>query len=781
MRKEIILLTANIILIAALSALSSCGGKNGKGVPAYLDEGKPIEVRIDDALERMTLDEKIDMLHAQSKFSSPGVPRLGIPEVWTADGPHGIREEVEWDEWWGAGWTNDSCTAFPALTALAATWDREMSALYGTSVGEEARYRGKNVLLGPGVNIYRTPLNGRNFEYMGEDPFLASQMVVPYVKGVQAQGVAACVKHFALNNQEVDRNSVDVSVSDRALYEIYLPAFRAAVEQGGAWAIMGSYNKYRDVWCCENEFLLNDILKEEWNFDGVVISDWGGVHTTALAATGGLDMEFGTMPVLPDSVAMADMAAAGANGREVRKPDYDDYFMGRPLKALVESGEVSEKVIDDKVRRILRLIMRTTMDRSRPFGSFATPEHFAAARKIAEEGIVLLKNDPAGVAAVRTTDTTAREERRERTRGDKKVLPLDPEGTGKILVVGENATRWMTIGGGSSSLKAKYEITPLEGLRARFGDRVEYMQGYRSGEIVWTENGAVQIGGGVEQLEEVVVAAARAEAVVFVGGLNKDPGQDCEGDDRASMALPYGQDALIEALVAANPRTAVVIVSGNAVEMPWLDRVPAVVQGWFLGSEAGNALAAVLSGDVNPSGKLPFTYYSSLADCGAHTLGDYPGTDNRENYMDDIWVGYRYTDMKGEGASPNFPFGHGLSYTEFEYSDVEADRDVISPDGTVRVSVRVRNVGSMAGAEIVQLYIGDEHASVARPIKELKGFEKVRLRPGQSTRVTFTVEADALSFFDADNHRWTLEKGNFTAYVAASAGDVRGLVEFSVL
>lgn len=736
------------VFAAALFALSACGG--GKNdLPTYLDDGKPVEARVEDALERMTLEEKIDMLRAQSKFSSPGVPRLGIPEVWCTDGPHGIREDVLWDEWNGAGWTNDSCTAFPALTCLAATWDREMASLYGRSIGQEARYRGKNVLLGPGVNIYRTPLNGRNFEYMGEDPFLASQMVVPYIKGVQQQGVAACVKHFALNNQETDRNDVNVSVSDRALYEIYLPAFRAAVEQGGAWAIMSAYNRYKESWCSENDILLNDILKGEWGFDGVVISDWGGVHHTREAALGGLDIEFGTMPLAADSVS---------------RDSYDDYFMGRPLLELVREGEVAEGIIDDKVRRILRLILRTSMNRSRPFGSFASPEHFAASRSIAEAGTVLLKNDGG-------------------------VLPLETSGTGRILVVGENATRRMTVGGGSSSLKARYEISPLEGLQARLGDRVQYMRGYTSTSGFGSSSGGGFDGasgggdplGAVEPLAEMVAAAGEAEAVIFIGGLNKEPGQDCEGADRLSMSLPYGQDAIIEALATANPRTAVVIVSGNAVAMPWRDTVPAIVQGWYSGSEAGSALAAVLAGDVNPSGKLPFTYYSSLADCGAHVLGDYPGADHRESYMDDIWVGYRYTDMKGEGASPSFPFGHGLSYTTFEYSDIEGDRDVIAPDGSVRISVRVRNVGERAGAEVVQLYIGDSHASVARPVKELKGFEKVWLKPGQSKRVTFTVTPDALSFFDEANHRWMLEKGNFTAYVAASATDVRGLFEFSVL
>ncbi len=720
------------LIIAVVAAITSCGGRDSKDLPVYLDDAKPVEERIDDALERMTLEEKIAMLHAQSKFSSPGVPRLGIPEVWCTDGPHGIREEVAWDEWEGAGWTSDSCTAFPALTCLAATWDRDLAALYGRSIGEEARARGKNVLLGPGVNIYRTPLNGRNFEYMGEDPFLASRLVVPYVKGVQSQGVAACVKHFALNNQETDRLAVNVSVSDRALREIYLPAFKAAVEEGGAWAIMGAYNRYKEQHCCHNEYLLNDILKGEWAFDGVVISDWGGTHDTRQAALNGLDLEFGTWN---------DPSAWGATD------SYETYFMARPLMEMVKSGEIAESVVDEKVRRILRLVFRTTMDRGRPFGSFASPEHFAASRAIAEAGIVLLKND-------------------------REVLPVDPSGTGTILVVGENAERKMALGGGSSSLKTKYEVTPLEGLRARFGDRVRYMTGYSS------KTDSLHY---VEPLAEIVEAAGQAETVIFIGGLNKTSGQDCEEADRTSLELPYGQDALIAALAGANTRTAVVIVSGNAVAMPWKNAVAAIVQSWYLGSEGGNALAAILSGDVNPSGKLPFTYYSSLAGCGAHVLGDYPGADHRETYMDDIWVGYRYTDKKGDGASPNFPFGHGLSYTKFEYDNIAGNKETIAPDGTIKISVKVRNTGSRTGSEVVQLYIGDSHASVARPVKELKGFRKVTLEPGKSTKVTFTVTAEELSFYDEARRRWTLEKGNFAAYVAASASDIRGIVEFSVL
>ena len=415
-------------------------GQAQQEVPTYLDSSKPIEERVEDALSRLTLEEKVALTHAQSKFCSPGVARLGIPEFWMTDGPHGIRPEVLWDEWEQAGWTNDSCVAFPALTCLAASWDPEIARLYGKSIGEEARYRNKTVLLGPGVNIYRSPLNGRNFEYMGEDPYLAGKMVVPYVQGVQQNGVAACVKHYALNNQEVNRHTTNVIVDDRALYEIYLPAFKAAVQEGNAWAIMGSYNLYKNQHGCHNQYLLNDILKGEWGFDGVVVSDWGGVHNTQEAITNGLDMEFGSW---------TNGLSNGASNA------YDNYYLADPYLKLIREGKVGTKELDDKVRRILRLAYRTTMDRNRPYGSLCSEAHFAAARSIGEEGIVLLQN-----------------------RND--LLPIDLNRAKRIVVIGENAIKMMTVGGGSSSLKVKYELSPLDGIRKRVGDQAEviYARGY---------------------------------------------------------------------------------------------------------------------------------------------------------------------------------------------------------------------------------------------------------------------------------------------------------------
>ena len=733
-----------LIIVSAVSLFFavSCGGSD---VPVYLDDSKPIEDRVEDALSRMTLEEKIAMLHAQSKFSSPGVPRLGIPEVWCSDGPHGIREEVLWDEWGGAGWTNDYCTAFPALTCLAASWDPSMSAIYGKAIGEEARYRNKTVLLGPGVNIYRTPLNGRNFEYMGEDPYLAGRMVVPYIRNVQEQGVATCLKHFALNNQEYHRHDVNVEVSDRALYEIYLPAFKAGVVEGGTWSVMGSYNLYGGEHCCHNKRLLVDILRGEWGFDGTVISDWGGVSDTRQALDNGLDLEFGTW---------TDGLARNSGGSDA----YNNYYMANPLLELIrsEEGDAAKADIakvDDKVRNILRMIFRTSMDRTRPYGSFATQEHADVSRRIAENGIVLLKNDNA-------------------------VLPILPDSVSKILVVGENAARRMTIGGGSSSLKVKYEVLPVEGMRNVYGeDRIVFMKGYSSDS---DEK--------VESLDELRAAAAECDAVVFFGGLNKRGHQDCEGGDRQEYGLPYGQDAVIEALVEANPRTAVVIISGNAVAMPWVDDVPAIVEGWYLGTEAGNALANVISGAVNPSGKLPFTYYAKLEDCGAHAFDEacYPGvaseTDERkiydERYSEDIFVGYRWVDLYN--IEPTFPFGHGLSYTTFEYSNLQLDRTTMPVDGKLTVTVDIRNTGSVRGGEVVQLYVGDNESTVERPVRELKAFDKVFLDPGETATVRFELDRTALQYFDAAKHDWQVEPGVFTVYVGSSSRDLREKAEFTV-
>ncbi len=730
--------------------------------PLYLDESKPVEQRIDDALARMTLDEKIAVIHAQSKFSSPGVKRLGFPDLWTDDGPHGVRPDVLWDEWVQAGQTNDSCVAFPALTCLAATWNPQMSRLYGESLGEEALYRKKSVILGPGVNIYRTPLGGRHFEYMGEDPLLVSRMVVPYVQGLQSKGVAACVKHYALNNDEEYRHQVNVVISDRALHEIYLPAFKAAVTEGKAWSIMGAYNLYKNQHNCHNAILLNKILKQDWGFDGVVISDWGGCHDTDEAVRNGLDLEFGTWT---DGLTMG------------RTNAYDCYHMAVAYKQAILSGKYSTKELDEKVRRVLRLFYRTTMQREKPFGFLCSESHYEAALKIAQEGIVLLKNEKV------------------KAKGEKSsapLLPLDLSKTKRILVVGENAIKMMTVGGGSSSLKVQREILPLDGLlqilnRKSVNCQLDYARGY-VGDTIQSFDG-VTVGrklyetrSQAELTAEAVEKAREADVVIFFGGLNKSGHQDSEGHDRQAYGLPYGQDALVEALLAVNENLVFVNISGNGVAMPWLQKAPAVVQAWFVGSEAGEAIASVLCGEVNPSGKLPFTWYASLHQCGAHALNTYPGTwrpDHKiidEEYKEGIYVGYRWTDRQKQ--KPLFAFGHGLSYTTFKLGKLTADKQQMTADEQITFTLPVTNTGSRAGAETVQLYISDVEASVDRPVKELKAFRKVFLQPGETQNVSLSIDRSALSFYNEASSSWVAEPGTFEALVGTSSDKISQVVSF---
>lgn len=711
--------------------------------PIYLDKTKPIEERVEDALSRMTLEEKVRMCHAQSKFSSAGVPRLGIPEIRMSDGPHGVRAEINWNDWGYSNWTNDSITAFPALTALAATWNPEMSAIYGKSIGEEARYRDKNVMLGPGVNIYRTPLNGRNFEYMGEDPYLSGEMVVPYIQELQKNGVAACVKHFAFNNQERWRGSINVVLSDRALYEIYLPAFKKAVVYGGAWSIMGAYNQVWDEHCCHNSRLLNDILRGEWGFDGAVITDWGGAHDTKQAALNGLDIEMGTW----------------TNGlTSESKSPYSDYYLANPYLNMIRSGEVPESTVDDKARNILRLIFRTAMNPDRPFGSATSPEHYAAAKRIGDEAIVLLKNNG--------------------------ILPLDPAKYKKVLVVGENAVRFLNEGGGSSELKVKDMFTPLDALRNTYGNGVTYAEGYRSGRAMYEREDRITQNT-LDSLRNQAVAMAKdADAVIYIGGLNKNAFQDCESTDRREYNLPWGQDKIIEELVAVNPNVIVANVTGNAYAMPWLDKVPAVIQSWYLGTMIGPSMADVISGKTNPSGKLPFSFPKRLEDNGAHSFGaeSYPGIERegkspQQQYLEDILVGYRWHDTKKIPAM--FPFGHGLSYTTFEYDKASLSSNLMEGDKSITVTVPVTNIGKVAGKEVVQLYIADEKSSLPRPLKELKGFKKVELNPSQTKVVKFEITPDDLKFFDDKAHEWIAEPGKFKVYIGSSSTDIKSTLQFS--
>ena len=698
----------------------------------YMDENHPLEERVKNALSLMTLEEKVALCHAQSKFSSKGVARLGIPEVWMSDGPHGVREEILWDSWSEAKWTNDSCTAFPALTCLAATWNPEMSAIYGKAVGEEARYRNKAVLLGPGVNIYRTPMNGRNFEYMGEDPYLASRMVIPYIQEIQKNGVAACVKHFALNNQELWRGHINVELSDRALREIYLPAFKAAVTEAKVWSVMGAYNQFRGEHCCHNDLLLNKILKGEWRFDGTVITDWGGAHNTMQAAMNGLDIEMGT----------------GTDGmtRSIKNA-YDNYYLALPFLDELKKGTIPESVVNDKASRILRMIFRTSMNSKRPLGSFASPEHAQVARKVAEEGIVLLKNSG-------------------------NVLPLDASKYQKIAVIGENATRNMTSGGGSSSLKPYKEISPLKALQAKYGSKISYTMGYSSGPQAWGR--VIPSTLNADSLRALAVNLAKtSKLVIFVGGLNKSHTQDCEGGDRLSYNLPFGQDQLLSEILKVNKNVIVVLIAGNAVAMPWVNQVPAIVQAWYLGSESGNAITSVLSGDANPSGKLPFSFPVKLTDNSAHAFDKlcYPGDSIREVYKDDILVGYRWHDTKE--IAPLFAFGYGLSYTSFAITEPQTDKKVYEKSESVKLTFSVQNTGNVAGAEVPQVYVTQKNAPVLRPAKELKGFKKVFLNSGEKQKITISVKVEDMAYWDEKTNNWKVDSGEFVMNLAVSSGDVK--------
>jgi beta-glucosidase len=808
--------------------------------------------RVESLLKQMTLAEKVAMCHAKTNFTSAGVERLGVPPLTMSDGPHGVRQSLAEHGWDSARRNDDAVTWLPSGTCLAATWDTGMAGLYGSVLGAEARGRGKDVILGPGINIVRTPLCGRNFEYYGEDPCQVAEMVAPAIRGIQSQGVAACVKHYALNNQELNRSKVDVDVDERALREIYLYGFEAAVRDGGVLTVMGAYNQFRGQHCCHNDYLLNQVLKNDWGFEGAVISDWGGVWDTDEAVRNGLDIEMG-----------------GGS-------DYDNYHLATAFLDGLRNGTYDEALVDDKVRRILRVMDRIGLldESTRAAGSVNTQEHQDAARRVAEEGIVLLKNEA--------------------------LLPLDRTQIRTLAVIGENATMTHAAGGGSCEVKALYEITPLEALQESLGNDVEILhaQGYPlnpagmsmpdatclgadaagvrgwQGEyfldrrdlrtpamvrtdgavdFVWEsppvgDKGAsfavrwrsvltapetgpytfvlhgtdcsilgidganvINIWGGDNEprtqtwdqtlekgqslnvevthfarrgtptirfgwllpsqqhetraaMQDAAELARTADAVVFFGGLNHLA--DKEGGDRSTITLPSAQDALIEMLVAANPNLAVVLYGGAAMAMPWVDKVKAVMLAWYPGMEGGRALANVLFGEVNPSGKLPMTFYRRLEDCGAHAEGDY--LPDRCRYHEGLFVGYRYLDQ--HGIEPLFPFGHGLSYTQFRYSDLQLTVDA---GGGGQATCTVRNMGPMAGAEVVQLYVGKRDSRLPRPPRELKGFRKVWLEAGESTEVSIPVDWRRLSYYDVETRNWVCEQGAYELYIGSSSRDIR--------
>lgn len=806
-------------------------------------------------LAKLTLDEKIRLCHAVTKFSSGGVERLGIPPLTMSDGPHGVREEISADSWDVAGRLDDFATYLPTGTALAATWSVDCARKFGTVLGSEARKRGKDIILGPGINMARTPLCGRNFEYYGEDPFLAGKMAAAMIQAVQAQGTAACVKHYALNSQELRRHEVDARCDERTLREIYLPAFEMAVKEGEVMAVMGAYNLFRGQHCCHSDTLLNSILKREWGFDGVTISDWAGVHDTLEAARGGMDIEMGT-----------------------NKP-YSEYYFADPLKNAVERGIIEPAVIDDKVRRILRVMFRLGIlgGASRSEGKLNAPEHQAAAKEIALEAITLLKN-----------------------RGN--LLPLQPEKLKKLLIVGNNAVCRHHFGGHSSAVKALYEITPLEGIRNFLKDtnvEIEFFRGYpistgaepipthllsiadpgagtrgwkceiydnhgckgtpvavqslesaefdpehdlpeslkgkdygvrmktvltpdkdetwefvldgvsqavlHCGGVNWVDNckseencrgiSRIELRGGQSYDLELLInlhvnipvypvrlgvrmgenlnnseldnelrqAAETADAILFFGGL--DHTSDVEGGDRKDMELHGGQNELITELAAINPRLAVVLVGGSPVEMPWAGKVRSIIQMWYAGMEGGNAIAEILFGKVSPSGKLPFTFPEKLADSPAHALNDYAPLIC--NYSEGLLMGYRWFDAKKSDVL--FCFGHGLSYTQFEYSKMS----VTEENGGFIVSARIRNTGKVTGSETVQLYIAPPQGRLIRPPQELKGFCKCKLAPGKSKTVTFKLDFRSFACYDPEIGDWKAARGKYEIRLGSSSRDIR--------
>ena len=746
--------------------------------------------KIDEILKELTLEEKVKMIHGDALFYSGAVERLSIPAVNMSDGPMGVRQEFPKASWIPIGNSDDFVTYCPSNSAIAATWNKDLAYKAGVVMGQEARGRGKDIILGPGINIKRIPANGRNFEYMSEDPYLISQLVVPLIKGIQESDVAACVKHFALNNQETERLWVNVEIDERALREIYLPGFEAAVKKGGVESLMGAYNLIRGQHCCENKMLLKNILRDEWGYDGTIISDWDAVHDTKAAAESPLDIEM--------SVTY----------------DFDDYKLANPLIEAVKKGEAKESDIDEKVHHILLMMFRLKMigalAEERKAGCYNTPEPRSEVRGVAEESFVLLKNDD-------------------------NRLPLSDKGLKELLVIGDNAERLHALGGGSAEIKALYEISPLMGIKSQLGGntKVTYKRGYyvspkEESQESWQEKstdenldqGAVvnarkQVSDEVrkkrdELRAEAVEAAAHFKDVILVVGLNHD--YDVEGFDRDDITLPYEQDRLIEEVLEVNPDTVIVMMAGNAVSMgKWKDKAKTILWQWYCGMEGGNVLADIIFGRVNPSGKLPESMPYRMEDCGAIALGEYPGrplTDEEkklmnahitEEYKDGIYVGYRYYEKYN--VPVQYCFGHGLSYTTFEYSDITAVIDEFSvknskdkyQDGgeiildesikdkmAAKVSLNVKNTGKRFGKEIIEVYVGKSDSRVDRPVKELKGFEKVSLEAGASSHVTVELPIMAFSYYNEAKKNFVAENGKYQIYVGKSLEDIQKVCEVEI-
>ena len=686
------------------------------------------EKRIQQLIKKMTLKEKVGMLHGNSKFYTSEIKHLGIPEWALSDGPHGVRAEMNRHDWKYTGQTNDSSTCFPTGTAMAASWNLELAKQRGIVLGEEARFRKKDVLLGPGINIIRSPLCGRNFEYLSEDPFLISQLSIHYIEALQSQDVAACVKHFVANNQEENRFVVDVNMSERALREIYLPGFKSSIVDAGALGVMGAYNKFRGEYCTENDYLGRTILRNEFNFKGVYMSDWDAVHSTEKAALAGLDLEMGT-----------------------EKANYNDWYFADPLIKAVKEGRVSESIVNEKVANILRVMIKTKVldPKGRKTGSLNTKEHQEAAYRSAVEAVVLLKNDH-------------------------QILPLNMNAIKSVAIIGDNATRTHCGGGFSSEIKTLYEVTPLQAMTAKYGKsmQINFAQGYEKQSHVVERSSNGQLNTDKvdwKLIDEAVAQAKKSDVAIVFAGLNHD--FDSESFDRLHMRLPYGQETLIQEVAKANPKTIVVIIAGSPLELAGISsRVPALVWGWYGGMEAGNAVVDVLSGKEFPSGKLPFTIPVTLSQSPAHALGVYPGHDLKVNYDEDILVGYRWFDTKG--IEPQYAFGYGMSYTTFGITNVTSDKKSYGTNEEITVKFDIRNTGKTDGAEVVQLYVGQTISSVIRPKKELKAFDKIFLKPGEQKTIDLKVKVKDLAFYDEKTSSWKIEPGEYVLYTATSVQNV---------
>ncbi len=712
-----------------------------------LNAGKPVkylssefDAKIDKLIAQMTLEEKIGMLHGNSMFSTGGVKRLGIPELKMADGPLGVREEISRDNWSAAGWTNDFATYYPASGALAATWNTKMAYTFGNSVGQEMRARDKDMLLSPAINIVRTPLGGRTYEYSTEDPFLNKKMAVPLIVGLQDNDVMACVKHFAANNQETNRDFYDVQMDERTLREIYLPAFETAVKEAKAYSIMGAYNKFRGDYLCENDYMLNTILRDEWGFKGVVVSDWAAVHSTIKTLKNGLDIEMGT------------------------PKKFNEFFLADKLIAAAKAGEISEAEIDKHVKRILNVLFQVKAmgGKDRVKGSIATEAHYQDAYKIASEAIVLLKND-------------------------KNVLPLKLDGIKSIALIGNNATKKNALGGFGAGVKTKREITPLEGLQNRLPSsiKINYAEGYlerydlknkgKLGDI--TLNGPVTIDQlDPAKLQEAIEAAKNSDMAIVFAGSNRD--YETEASDRRNLNLPFGQEELINKVRAVNPNTIVVLIAGAPFDIVDLSqKSPTLVWSWFNGSEGGNALADVLLGKINPSGKLPWTMPKKIEDSPAHATNSFPG-DKTVTYSEGILVGYRWFDTKK--IEPLYPFGFGLSYTTFAFENAKTDKKSYTTNETIAVSITVKNTGKVDGQEVVQLYSSKSDSKITRAAQELKGFQKILVAAGKSETITIQVPVKELAYYDVATKKWTVEPGNYTLKLGSSSRDIKKEVAVTI-